>query len=79
MGIEINKLTNNTFCTCDRCGRVNISNEANGVVPDKWTTGQLWLDESLEKQLQIPVVFCKKCKPDFSKSIKANEVFGGKK
>lgn len=50
-----------TIFTCDSCGSVGQNDRANGVIDDDWMTGQLWIDESLSKQTQIPLCFCPDC------------------
>ncbi|MDP0925720.1 hypothetical protein Q0601_00900 [Paracoccus onubensis] len=52
-----------TVCTCDCCGLVEATDEANGVAVEGWGSGHLWLDVSLAEQRQTPLCFCPACNP----------------
>lgn len=52
-----------TLVTCDICASSVTTSKPNGVVPDDWMTGHLWIDISLSEQRQIPLCFCPDCKP----------------
>lgn len=61
MGIEIKDGV--TEITCNTCAVVITTDKPNGVVPNDWMTGHLWLDISLSEQKQVPLCFCPECKP----------------
>jgi hypothetical protein len=61
MPIQLDKTNNKTICTCDQCGIVVDTDAANGVVPEHWGTGQLWIDVSLSSIKQTAICFCPTC------------------
>ena len=61
MGIKVTD--EDTELTCDTCAVVMTTGKPNGVVPDGWMTGHLWLDISLSEQRQFPLCFCPECGP----------------
>lgn len=61
--IYVNKDAGETVSKCDVCGEVSVSSTPNGVAPEGWMTGQLWLDVSLTQQRQTPICFCTTCAP----------------
>lgn len=63
MTIHLDPENDQTLCKCDVCGLVDVTANANGVVPAGWGTGHLWLDVSLSEQRQTPLCFCASCWP----------------
>jgi len=60
--IAIDNENRRTVCECDRCGAQAATERADGVIPDGWMTGHLWLDISLGEQRQHPLCFCPDCR-----------------
>lgn len=61
MAIYLDTGNDATICTCNACGEVVTTSKANGIVPEGWGTGHLWLDVSINQQRQVPMAWCPAC------------------
>jgi hypothetical protein len=61
MPIITDKPNRKTICICDRCGKTEETDVADGVTISGWLTGQLWIDLSLSQQRQQAINFCLEC------------------
>jgi len=61
--ISLDKPNNMTVAVCDVCQIYVNTGRADGVIPEDWMTGHLWLDVSLTEQKQMAICFCPSCKP----------------
>lgn len=61
MPVYLDKTTDQTIVRCDCCLDIAATDRADGVYPEGWASGNLWIDLSLSKQRQIPIAFCPAC------------------
>lgn len=66
-----------TILSCDGCGMVKTKSPADGVVPDDWISGQIWIDLDLSRQRQVPICFCKECGAGITMATFFNITFKG--